>query len=244
MASGPWYPVGGDGENIDMEPTIKSEPPARERYVPALGFRWLTSFYDPLAALWLPEDDMRRDLVEQAGLRPGQRVLDIGCGTGTLLGLVIERCPAALAWGIDGDRAMLARARAKLTGAPGHVGLIRGLASDLPFPPASFDRVLTSLVLHHLTTRTKARTLAAAHALLRPGGELHVADWGDPQDLPMWLAFQGVRLLDGRETTDDNYYGRLPGFMRDAGFTDVRETGRRRTVFGPLVLWSARRPEA
>ncbi len=228
--------MGRDGENIDVQPTTGNEPPVREHYVPALGFRWLTSFYDPLAHLWLPEDNMRRDLVEQASLRPGHRILDIGCGTGTLLRVVIEHCPEAVAWGIDGDGAMLARARVKLTGAPGRVGLIRGLASDLPFPEASFDRVLTSLVLHHLTSRTKARTLAAAHALLRPGGELHVADWGDPHDLPMWLAFQGVRLLDGRETTDDNYYGRLPGFMQDAGFTDVRETGRRRTVFGPLVL--------
>jgi hypothetical protein len=67
-----------------------------------------------------------------------------------------------------------------------------------------------------------------------------VADWGPPQDPLMAVAFTGVRLLDGMEPTRDNAQGRLPELFREAGFDDVQERGRLRTMFGSLAFYSAR----
>jgi SAM-dependent methyltransferase len=77
---------------------------------------------------------------------------------------------------------------------------VEGLATALPFADASFDRVTTSLVLHHLTSDDKARALREMHRVLRPGGELHVADWGTPHGPVMRAAFLGVELLDSCST--------------------------------------------
>jgi hypothetical protein len=99
--------------------------------------------------------------------------------------------------------------------------------------------VVSSLVFHHLTTENKRRTLRKIRAWLRRGGELHVADWGRAQDLLMRLAFLPIQLLDGFETTSDNVRGRLLPLMREAGFEEVAETHRERTIFGTLSLYRA-----
>ena len=143
-------------------------------FLPALRFERLTPFYDGVIALTTRERTFRRRVVEQAAIGDGMRVLDIGAGTGTLAALVGERHPGARVTGLDADPAMLARARAK---AP-RASFDEGLSYELPYPDASFDRVLSSLFFHHLRPRDKRRTLAEARRVLRPGGELHVADWG------------------------------------------------------------------
>ncbi len=108
-----------------------------------------------------------------------------------------------------------------------------------PFEPQSFDRVVSSLVFHHLTTEEKRRTFATVREVLRPGGELHIADWGEAQNLPMRVAFLGIQLLDGFHTTSDNVCGRLISFMQEAGFTSVIETHRRMTLVGTLSFYRA-----
>jgi SAM-dependent methyltransferase len=223
---------------------VRAEPArgAREPYVPALRFAWLTRFYDPVLRAALKEERFKRLLVAQAGIEPGRRVLDLGCGTATLTIMAKRACPGARVVGLDGDPAVLAQARAKVAAAGVDVELREGLAFAPPFAPGSFDRVLSSLVLHHLTTEQKRRTLAAVRDLLVPGGELHVADWGRAQNALMRLAFLGVQLLDGLATTADNVAGRLPGLMEEAGFAAVVETHREMTLFGTLGLYRATRP--
>lgn len=119
------------------------------------------------------------------------------------------------------------------------VDFVEGLADAPPFAGGSFDRVVSSLLFHHLTTDGKRRALSGARDLLRPGGELHIADWARPHDWLMRLAFLPVQLLDGFETTADNVAGRLPTLIAEAGFREVEETHRQRTAFGTLSLLSA-----
>ena len=211
----------------------------QQPYVPALGFDWLTRFYDPVLRATVREETFKRRLIDQAWIQPGHDVLDLGCGTATLTIMVKQTCPAARVVGLDGDPKVLAIARGKVARAGVEVELYEGMAFAPPFPPASFDRVVSSLVLHHLTSVNKRATLARVRELLRPGGELHVADWGRPQNALMWLASLGIRLLDGAETTGDNLDGRLPALMEEAGFTSVAETDRLMTAFGTLSLYRA-----
>jgi len=213
--------------------------PSSEPYVHALCFRSLTRFYDRVLRATLKEEKFKVLLVEQARVRLGQRVLDLGCGTGTLTILVKKAAPAATVVGLDGDPEALALAREKAAREGVEIEFQEALAWEAPFEPASFDRVVSSLVFHHLTTENKRRTLRKIRDWLRPGGELHVADWGRAQDLLMRLAFLPVQLLDGFETTSDNVRGLLVPLIREAGFEEVAETRRERTVFGTLSLYRA-----
>jgi SAM-dependent methyltransferase len=100
---------------------------------------------------------------------------------------------------------------------------------------------LSTLFFHHLDPEPKRRSAREIARVLRPAGELHVADWGPPSDPAMRLAFQGIRLLDGFSNTAENYRGELPGIFAEAGLEAAEETARLRTVFGSLVLYRARR---
>ena len=199
-----------------------------DRYIPALRFRALTRFYDPVLAAVLRERTWKSRLVDQVALRPGMRALDLGCGTATLTVLLARSCPDAVVVGVDADSDALGRAREKAAAAGAAVEFVVGRAEAPPFSSGSFDRVVSSLLFHHLTTDGKRRALAAARDVLRAHGELHVADWGQPHDRLMRLAFLPVQLLDGFATTAANVRGDLPRLIAEAGF-EVDETHRQRT---------------
>jgi SAM-dependent methyltransferase len=211
-------------------------------YVPALGYRWLTRFYDPILRATLKEERLKGLLVAQARLRPAHRVLDLGCGTATLTVMLKRACPGATVVGLDADPDALAIGRRKVAAAGVDVELREGLAFAPPFPAGSFDRIVSSLLFHHLSPDAKRRTLGAVRELLAPGGELHVLDWGKAQNLLMRAAFLGVQLLDGFPNTLDNVRGRLPLLIEEAGLVDAAETYRETTLFGTLSLYRAVRP--
>ena len=212
-----------------------------DTYLPALGYDLLTPLYDSLIRLTMPERAFKRRLIEQARVREGQRVLDLGCGTATLTLLAKEMRPGAVVTGLDGDPRILEIARKKAERAGADILLDLGMSYELPYPDASFDRVVSSLFFHHLTREDKARTLEEVRRVLRAGGELHVADFGRPQDLLMRLASLPWRAFDGRETTGDNVAGRLPEMMRSCGFAGVHESARYKTLFGTLSLYQGRK---
>lgn len=208
------------------------------QYIPALRFRWLTRFYDPLLHGLMRDRPLKARLVDQIAPRAGQRILDVGCGTGTLTLMLATRVPDAQVVGLDGDADVLELARAKAQRQGVDVEWIRGLSFDAPLADGTFDRITSSLMLHHLTTEQKLRTFDALRGWLKPGGELHVADWGAPHGPGMRTAFLAVQLLDGFETTRDNVSGALPELMARSGF-EVEQTQRARTVFGTLAYYRA-----
>jgi ubiquinone/menaquinone biosynthesis C-methylase UbiE len=215
---------------------------SRRHYVPALGHDALTRLYDPLLAITVREKTLKGRLLDQAAIGRGQAVLDVGCGTGTLAILAKQRHPDAEVVGLDGDPKVLAIARAKIARAGVAVELRDGLASSPAlFPAASFDRVLTSFVLHHLTTAEKLAALAAIRAWLRPGGELHVLDFGPQRNPVLALVARALGRIGGAgDRIHDNWQGRLPALIREAGFAHADETGRAFTPFGSASFYAAR----
>lgn len=218
-------------------------PPARDedrtRFVPALGFAALSPLYDAVMAATMREGKFRATLLEQASLGPGHEVLDLGCGTGSLLVALGRHCSGVKATGLDPDPEVLAIAACKARAAGVAAHFDSGLATRLPYADGSFDRVLSSLMFHHLSPMDKRKAAAEVRRILRPGGELHVVDWGRPANLLMGSLFLAVRLLDGYPNTRDNVKGRLPAIFRDAGFAAVEETGTMSTMFGTLAFLRA-----
>jgi len=209
-------------------------------FIPALGFGALTPLYDPALRWIMREDAFRGRLLDSADIRDGHRVLDVGCGTGTLAILAKQRAPGADVAGVDPDPRVLGLAREKAAAAGVALELAVGFADALPYADGAFDRVLSSLVFHHLDRRTKRRAAAEVWRVLRPGGTFRMVDFGPPQSLVLRPIAAVIRHL---EETEDNVAGRLAGFLQEAGFSDARISGYHGTVFGSLAFYEARRAE-
>jgi ubiquinone/menaquinone biosynthesis C-methylase UbiE len=213
--------------------------PDEPRYVPAAGRAALTPLYDRVMALTMRESRWRPALTASvlAGMDDGDTVVDVGCGTATQAIDMAARRPGITVIGVDGDPRILELARRK----PGaeRLDLRAGDATALPLEDGSAAAVVCSLLLHHLTAAPKRAALREARRVLRPGGRLHVADWGRPGDPVAAVGFAVVRLFDGREGTRDHAAGRLATLVREAGFGQVEVTRRVRTAFGMLELLAA-----
>ncbi|MDQ3677997.1 MAG: class I SAM-dependent methyltransferase [Actinomycetota bacterium] len=163
----------------------------------------------------------------------------VGAGTGTLAISLAATRPDVAVTAVDGDADILALAQTK----PGSesVRWRRGLADDLPLATAAADVVVMSLVLHHLSSDAKRRALTEVARVLRPGGRLHIADWGRPATALLRASFFVLQVIDGFEGTRDHAAGRVPELIHAAGFCDVQRYRRLRTAWGPLDLLEARK---
>lgn len=214
-------------------------PEAESRYVPAARWRAFTRIYDPVLALTMREKRFRAEMLRRldADLPKGGTVVDVGCGTGTFALALKERRPDAQVIGVDGDAEILALAKAK----PGatRIEWREGLAQELPVGMGSANVVTISLVLHHLLPEDKRKALVEMKRIVKPGGRLHVADWGAPSDPLMSGAFFVAQAIDGFDRTAGHRAGRLPAFIEEAGFGSVERYGRLRTGFGVVELLTA-----
>lgn len=202
------------------------------KYVPALGFRWLTPIYDALIDGPMSMSRMRKDLVAAMGDLSGKRILDVGSGTGTMAVMIKQAHPTAEVVGIDGDPQILEIARGKARSLGLAIQFDRGMSFDLPYPNEDFDVVLTTVMLHHLMRDEKQKTAREMYRVLRPGGQLFGADFVEPRS-----SFgKAIRPITRRfERVAENLDGFLPVMFANAGFQNYRETSR--YFFGSISLF-------
>ena len=214
----------------------------RTEITPALRFNVLTPLYDCVVRLTTRESVFKRRLVDAAAIQNGESVLDVGCGTGTLLREIVRRESLALVTGLDADPAILEIAQRKLANADTAGQLVQGYSTEMPFADDTFDHVVSTLFFHHLRREDKRCTIEEIMRVLRPGGSVQIADWGQPTGLLQRLAFYQIQVLDGFETTRDHVSGVLTTLFRETGFCRVTETAYLRTIFGTLRFLQAAKP--
>jgi ubiquinone/menaquinone biosynthesis C-methylase UbiE len=153
-------------------------------------------FYDAFVRIHSrrDEDDTREFLVEAAGLgnRPAPRVLDVCCGTGSVILAFSRRYPGALASGLDFSRGMLDKAREK--DLAGRVRFVQGDAAALPFADDSFDAVTCSHALYELKGESRREALREMKRVVRPDGCVLLMEHEVPRHPVVKLLFY-VRLL-------------------------------------------------
>jgi ubiquinone/menaquinone biosynthesis C-methylase UbiE len=199
-----------------------------EEYIPALSYRFLTPFYDFIQKYIVRDVRYKSLLIEQANIQPGQSVLDLGCGTGTLAIMAKLSQPAAEVNGLDADPDMLKVAKYKSAQLKTAVTFDVGFTNKLPYPDESFDRVLSSIMIHHLKTPDKWQTAQEVYRVLKPGGQLHIIDFGKPVT---WYGKLLGPLLHEFEEANDNVDGKLPEIFGAPGLK-MAVVGNFWTFFG------------
>jgi ubiquinone/menaquinone biosynthesis C-methylase UbiE len=177
-------------------------------------------------------------LLGHAELLDGQRVLEIGCGTGNLTIRAKRAHPATEFVGSDPDPRALSRAQRKARGIAG-IRFERGYAQQLPYADGEFDRVLSSMMLHHLDDHVKAGAAAEVLRVLRPGGRLHLADVGGDMTAHDRLA---ARLLPHNRHAAGNLGDAIPRLLRTAGFDSTTAATEKHRFMGRITYYRAIRP--
>ncbi|HEX6243299.1 MAG TPA: class I SAM-dependent methyltransferase [Polyangiales bacterium] len=211
-------------------------------FVPAAGHDWALPLYDPL--LWLfGLDRLRRPLIEGVGAQATQRVLDVGCGTGTLAVALKRLYPEAVVVGLDPDPKALAIARGKADAAGVRVEFVQGYGDRSQQPAEHYDHVVSSFMFHHLDAETKRATLRESSRVLVPGGHFHLLDFVDLQPKKGLLsralhAAGGDAVLRGEAQTD------LAPLLQEHGLRLLQQEYKPLLVLGTLAHYRARKPAA
>lgn len=163
-------------------------------YIPAFGFNFLTPFYDFFADLLGYGAPFKHQVINFFSLKPDEKLLDLGCGTGTLLILAKKRFPVVEMVGVDIDRKVLEIAQSKAKKAEVEIKFIEAGAQKLPFKDSSFDVVVSTLIFHHLPTSVKKATLREIDRILKKNGRF-LLDYTSLIFLPGSLEFQSIKLF-------------------------------------------------
>lgn len=178
-----------------------------------------------------------RMVIELAKISPGDKVLDVGCGTGNLtLTARSYTGPSGKIYGIDAAPEMIEVAKKKASRSGRDVVFEVGFIEDLAFPDSTFDIVINRLVIHHLPDDLKRRAFAEILRVLRPGGRLWIADF-KPPDNPL-LSHITSALVGSHMMQSDIW--NLPPMLAEAGFVKIN-SGPTRSAF--LAFVSGEKPE-
>jgi SAM-dependent methyltransferase len=206
------------------------------------GLDTLSDLSERLVQWASPERAYISELMRLFPLNSGDRLLDVGCGSGDLLAMAASREPGAVLVGLDPDEDSLELASHKIPGTIHAAELHQGVAETLPFEDDEFDIVTATRLLGGLDRRTRAEVLRECWRVLRPGGRLLVADWQEePDGLEALLSYpwRVVRdtLFPGSSGTPT-----VAEAIAIARFHPAEPRGRIRTVAGVIEILEAFKP--
>lgn len=223
-----------------------SSDPRRDRDQSAILPR-TTQVVNPRIFDWLSMaagvGDAHWQLIAQAAVPPGATVLDIGVGTGNLLLKVTRAVPDATVVGLDSDAASLAFAVTKASRLAVDVRLDHGDAAHLAYPDATFDRVLSAFLLHHLSKDQQLRMLREVRRVLKPAGSLHLLDF-TPSGKGRVFRPLPVKLSRSHHNTSSERHpqnGQTLALVKQAELFDCTQVAQGRTRLGHHAFYRATR---
>ncbi len=214
---------------------------ADKAFTPALGDARFTPLYDFAIAAATREKLWRGRLVAHINPSAADRILDVGCGTGSLAIRLKKTAPEVAIIGIDPDPIVIARARQKSQKAGVCINWRSGfLTPAICAEIGPVSKVASSLVLHQTPPAEKNNILSAIRTVLQPGGTLYIADYGLQRTLAMRFLFRRtVQAIDGLADTQPNADGILPSLMEASGFRDICELEVIPTATGSISIYRA-----
>jgi len=209
----------------------------KKEFIPALGYDWLTAYYDLAIKLTMPEKKFRNRLIEFINPKDGERILEFGFGTGQnlLIGKLKNMQTDFTGLDIDPKVKKIAAHRLKSKNLDIPLALYDG--GRFPFNTNTFDKVYSSLVFHQLGTAVKKHCLKEINRVLKPNSLLIIGDWGKPKSKLQRFLFYFVQLLDGFKTTQENVEGNLPLYIFESGFDNVAEIDHINTKIGTYCYY-------
>lgn len=190
-----------------------------KQFIPAFNYDFLTPLYDFFLNLLGFGYKERKKIVGLLKLKNNEKLLDIGCGTGSLIIVSKKLHPQNEIVGIDIDDRIIRIARNKIENENLDIELIKAGAEKLPFPNSSFDVVVSSLVFHHLPLEIKKLAIKEVTRVLKNKGRFLLVDFGTADKFWMKTIYPLEKLFGIREaeTIKDNLDGKLPILLRELG---------------------------
>lgn len=211
----------------------------QKKFIPALGYDFLSNYYDLTIKLTMPETKFRTKLIDYLNPQKEQTILEFGFGTAQNLILIKQKQVSVNLIGVDIDPKIKSIAEHKLQKQGFQVPLDLYDGNTLPYSDNFFDKIYSSLVFHQLDADTKINCLKELYRVLKPNGTLLIGDWGKARSKYMRIAFYLVQLLDGFKTTTDNVNGLMPQFITQAGFKKCIEVDYINTSIGTYSYYKS-----
>ena len=189
------------------------------KFAPALITKSFATLYDPLTNFVGAGTSLQKKVINLSDMHNNDHILDVGCGTGTFVVLAATLYPHIHVTGVDPDDSILRIARQKLKSKEYNAQFIKVSAEKLPFKNASFDKVFSTLVFHHLPLAIKQQALKEIHRVLKKNGTFLLTDIGKPKNLLWKMLLEIEALFESREYLQDNLAGKIPHLVENAGFT-------------------------
>ena len=205
---------------------VENKTMKKDGFIPAARFHLLTPLFDALCSVVGLGRRYRRRIVASLNIPNGKvRVMDAGCGSGSLAIDVKRKYPHAVLYAVDADSRILTIAGKKSQEQKVQIHFREAFLQKLPFPHDSFDVVYSSLVFHHLNSEIKKEAMREIHRVLKKEGRFLMMDFGQPKN-KFFSIFSWFTILF--EEGYDNYQGKIPKMLSEAGFREVKEVGEHR----------------
>src|SRR5271157_4285110 len=208
----------------------------KEKFIPALDFPILTTVFDLFLTLAVPERKIKCELIDFMRIKENEKVLDFGCGTGNLLILGKQKYPMADFEGIDIDPKVLGISRKKIERKKLKISLVEYDGGTLPQNNNSFEKVMSSLMMHHLSTDKKIKAMQEILRILKESGQFYLSDFGIQKN-PIFAVI-GKLASNFQQEVEANFKGLLPEIMCSAGFKNVQTLKIYNTRLGTIYTYS------